>query len=100
MPRHIAPLHLHHHDDDAWYVLQGVLCVRVGEEIVEARVGSAVLAPRGMADTYWNPGREQTSYLLVMTFDIHRLIPEIHKLTDRDQPSLEAVCREYDSELL
>jgi len=29
-PRYIAPLHLHHHDDEAWYVLEGVLRVKSG----------------------------------------------------------------------
>jgi hypothetical protein len=78
-PRLIAPLHLHHRDDEAWYVLQGTLCVRVGEEIVEARAGSAVLAPRGTPHTYWNPGPGAARYLLVMTSNIHCLIKEIHR---------------------
>lgn len=32
----IAPLHFHHHDDEAWYVLEGTLGVRVGDEEIEA----------------------------------------------------------------
>ena len=36
-PRWIAPLHLHRNDDEAWYVLEGTLCVRVGKDVVEAR---------------------------------------------------------------
>jgi len=27
-PRLIAPLHLHRHDDEAWYVLEGTLIVQ------------------------------------------------------------------------
>ena len=46
-PRFIAPLHLHRHDDEAWYVLEGTLFIRVGDQDVEARAGSAVLVPRG-----------------------------------------------------
>ena len=30
-PRYIAPVHVHHSDDEAWYVLEGTLCVQVGE---------------------------------------------------------------------
>ena len=66
-PRFIAPLHLHHHDDEAWYVLEGVLRVRVGDQEVEARAGSGLLVPRGTSHTYWNPGPEKLRYLLVMT---------------------------------
>jgi mannose-6-phosphate isomerase-like protein (cupin superfamily) len=41
-PRLIAPLHIHHSDDEAWYVLEGTLCVRVGDDDIEARTGSGV----------------------------------------------------------
>jgi len=99
-PRYIAPLHLHHHDDEAWYVLHGTLCVRVGDEIVEARAGSAVLAPRGLPHTYWNPGPGQARYLLVMTSNIHCLIKEIHSMSERTPAALRAVFERHDSVLL
>ncbi len=28
----IAPLHVHHADDEAWYVLEGVLRLRIGDK--------------------------------------------------------------------
>ena len=67
LPRLIAPSHLHRNDDEAWYVLEGTLRVRVSKEEVEASAGSAVFVPRGTAHTYWNPGPSSTLYLLVMT---------------------------------
>jgi quercetin dioxygenase-like cupin family protein len=48
-------LHLHRNDDEAWYVLEGTLCLQVGKEVVEAHAGSAVFVARGTAHTYWNP---------------------------------------------
>jgi mannose-6-phosphate isomerase-like protein (cupin superfamily) len=99
-PRLIAPRHVHHSDDEAWYVLEGVLRVQVGADEVEARAGSAVFVPRGKAHTYWNPGPEPLRYLLVMTSKIYRLIQEIHKMADRNPEALRAVFRKYDSELL
>ncbi len=51
----IAPLHVHHEDDEAWYVLSGTLGFRLGDEEVEAHAGSAVLARRGTPHTFWNP---------------------------------------------
>jgi mannose-6-phosphate isomerase-like protein (cupin superfamily) len=50
-PRWIAPLHLHRNDDEAWYVLEGTLCARLGEDVVEAKAGSAVFVPRGTPHT-------------------------------------------------
>jgi mannose-6-phosphate isomerase-like protein (cupin superfamily) len=99
-PRLIAPLHVHHSDDEAWYVLEGTLRVQVGSEEVEAGAGSAVFVPRGKAHTYWNPGPGQVRYLLVMTANIHRLIQEIHKMPDRNPAALREVFKKYDSEFL
>jgi mannose-6-phosphate isomerase-like protein (cupin superfamily) len=99
-PRLIAPPHVHHRDDEAWYVLEGTLRVRVGEDEVEARAGSGVFVPRGTPHTYWNPGPGPVRYLLVMTANIYRLIQEIHAMQDRSPSAIEAAFRKYDSELL
>lgn len=99
-PRLIAPLHLHDRDDEAWYVLEGTLHIRVGETIVEAKAGSAVFAPHRTPHTYWNPDDQLVRYLLVMTPNIYRLIQEIHAMKDRSPSALQAVFRKYDSELL
>jgi mannose-6-phosphate isomerase-like protein (cupin superfamily) len=74
----IAPLHIHHGDDEAWYVLEGKLGFRLGDEDVLAGAGCAVLAPRGIPHTYWNAGEEEARYLLVMTPRIAQLIEAIH----------------------
>ena len=98
--RLIAPVHLHHIDDEAWYVLEGRLCVQVGDKDIEARAGSAVLVPRGTPHTYWNPGPEPVRYLLVMTTNIHNLIKAIHAISDRSPASMKELFRKFDSELL
>jgi mannose-6-phosphate isomerase-like protein (cupin superfamily) len=99
-PRFIAPLHLHRQDDEAWYVLEGTLCVRVGKDDVEAGAGSAVFVPRGTPHTYWNPGPRPVRYLLVMTGQIYRLIQEIHAMKDRNPSVLREVFAKHDSELM
>jgi len=99
-PRLIAPPHVHRRDDEAWYVLEGTLCVQVGDDVVEARAGSSVLVPRGTAHTYWNPGPGPVRYLLIMTANILRLIQEIHAMQDRNPVALAAVFEKFDSTLL
>jgi mannose-6-phosphate isomerase-like protein (cupin superfamily) len=99
-PRYIAPLHLHHGDDEAWYVLEGALCVRSGDEVIEAHAGSCVFAPCGTPHTFWNPGPGQVRYLLIMTSNTYRLIEEIHAMQDRSLPHLQALFRKYDGELI
>lgn len=99
-PRMIAPLHLHRGDDEAWYVLEGMLCVRNGDEDVELRPGCAVMVHRGTPHTYWNPGPGPARYLLIMAQRIHQLIQEIHATKDRSRDTMKALFERYDSELL
>jgi mannose-6-phosphate isomerase-like protein (cupin superfamily) len=95
--RPIAPLHVHDRDDEAWYVLEGALGFRLGEETVEARAGSGVLVPAGTAHTYWNAGGGPARYLLVLTPRIAALIEALHA---PDRGELEALFRRFDSRLL
>lgn len=96
----IAPLHIHNNDDEAWYVLEGTLGVQAGDREIEARSGSAVFVPRGTPHSYWNAGAGRLRYLLVMTAKIHRLIQELHTISDRNPATMNSLFRKYDSELL
>lgn len=99
-PRFIAPLHLHRGDDEAWYVLEGTLRVRMGDTEVELPAGSGVLVPHGTPHTYWNPRAERVRYLLIMTPNVYRLIQEIHTTRDRSSAHMRALFERFDSELL
>ena len=98
--RLIAPLHVHHRDDEAWYVVEGSLRVLVGKDEVEAHAGSGVFVPRGTSHTYWNPGPGPVRYLLIMTSNIYCLIKEIHAMQSRTPDALRAMFEKYDSTLL
>ncbi|WP_432971257.1 cupin domain-containing protein [Dactylosporangium sp. CA-233914] len=45
-PGFATPRHLHHHDDEAFYVLDGAIRVHHGEDTWEAGPGAFVLLPR------------------------------------------------------
>ena len=83
----IAPLHVHHEDDEAWYVLHGRLGFLLGDEEFEAGPGSAVLARKGTPHTYRNAGDVKAEYVLVMPPRIAALIDAIHQ-PGADVPSL------------
>ena len=95
--RPIAGLHVHHADDEAWYVLTGRLGFQVGEEEREVGAGESILVPRGTPHSFWNAVPEPTRYLLVMTPRIHQLVETLHA-GDRDDYA--RIFEEYDSELL
>jgi mannose-6-phosphate isomerase-like protein (cupin superfamily) len=99
-PRLIAPLHRHNKDDEAWYVLEGKLCVQIGAEVVDVPAGAGVLVQRGTPHTYWNPGPGPTRYLLFMTPTILGLINAIHAMPERNAATMKAVFEKYNSELL
>jgi mannose-6-phosphate isomerase-like protein (cupin superfamily) len=99
-PLLIAPLHVHHEDDEAWYVLEGRLGFRLGDELVEAGAGEAVMARAGTPHTYWNASTGPTRYLLVMAPRILALIDAIHAASDRSRPALAGLFERYRSELL
>ncbi len=46
------PLHIHHREDEAWYVLDGQMTFYVGDDELTAEGGSFVLAPMGLAHTF------------------------------------------------
>jgi mannose-6-phosphate isomerase-like protein (cupin superfamily) len=93
----IAPLHVHHVDDECWYVLDGKLGFLLDGEEVEAGSGDAVFVPAGVPHTYWNAQDSPTRYLLVIPRRIADLINELH---DGEPKDFAAVFRKYDSELL
>ena len=96
----VAPLHAHLDEDEAWYVLEGRLGFRVGDEEVIAEPGDAVFVRRGMPHTYWNAGSGPARYLLVMGPQTYRLIEAIHAAANRDLQTMQELFREHGSELL
>jgi mannose-6-phosphate isomerase-like protein (cupin superfamily) len=95
--RPIAPLHVHHADDECWYVLGGRLGFLVDGEEVEAGPGDAVFVPAGTPHAYWNAQDGPTRYLLVIPRRIADLLHELHDGNPKDFP---AAFRKYESELL
>lgn len=97
-PRYIAPLHIHRDDDEAWYVLEGELRVRLGERDLELPAGGCAIAVRGTPHTFWNPAPAPARYLLVMTPRIGGLIAAIHGMSERTEEAMRAVFGAHASE--
>ena len=93
----VAPLHVHHHDDEAWYVVEGALRFRFADGVVVAPAGSTVLVPAGVAHTFGNAGPEPSRYVIVMTARLQDLIARLHQVPAAEHA---AVYREFSSELL
>ena len=61
------PAHVHHRTVEGFYVLEGALTMRLGDETVTAAAGSFVLVPPETPHTFSNPGAEPVRFLGIFT---------------------------------
>jgi quercetin dioxygenase-like cupin family protein len=47
-----APLHVHHRDDEGFWILEGDVTFEVGDETIEASAGDYVFGPRGIPHSF------------------------------------------------
>jgi quercetin dioxygenase-like cupin family protein len=67
-PRSPGPLpHIHRRHDEAFYVLDGALVVRVGTQTIAAPAGSFVFVPRGTVHQPANPGEQEARFILIFS---------------------------------
>ena len=46
------PLHVHHREDEAWYIIDGEMTFHVNDVVLNATSGSFVFAPMGMPHSF------------------------------------------------
>ena len=97
MAEMVAPLHVHHVDDEAWHVISGALRFRLADREFVAAAGSTVLVPAGVAHTFGNAGPEPSRYLLIVPSRLDELISSLHAAAPGERA---AVYRRFESELL
>lgn len=47
-----APLHVHHREDEGFWVLEGDVTLEVGDAVIRAHAGDFALGPRGIPHRY------------------------------------------------
>ena len=97
MQRDVAPLHVHHADDEAWHVVSGALRFRFGDRELIARGGSTVLVPAGVPHAFGNAGPEPSRYIIILSTRLDELISQLHASDPAEHPD---IYRQYQSELL
>jgi quercetin dioxygenase-like cupin family protein len=65
--RSIPPPHVHANEDEAFYLLAGVLDISAGEETFAALAGDFVFLPRGTPHCFTNPGVDAARALILCT---------------------------------
>jgi mannose-6-phosphate isomerase-like protein (cupin superfamily) len=93
----VAPLHVHHADDEAWHVVSGALRFRFEDQEVIARAGATVLVPAGVPHTFGNAGPEPSRFIIILPARLDKLISQLHQADPAEHP---AIYLEHGSELL
>lgn len=98
-----GPAHTHAHEDGFIYVLSGRIGAQLGDEAVEIDRGGAIVVPRGLKHTFWNPTEEPAAVLeLFSPAGLEGWFQELAGLVDADPPDLESIiasARDHGTEL-
>jgi mannose-6-phosphate isomerase-like protein (cupin superfamily) len=83
------PPHIHHNQIETFFILQGEMEIKVGDQVYQAKVGDFVHVSKGTPHSFLN--RSQTPVKMVFTFvpagDIEEFFRESFKeTTDRHAP--------------
>jgi quercetin dioxygenase-like cupin family protein len=109
-----APLHVHHRDDEGFWILEGEVTFEVGETTIEASAGDYVFGPRAIPHRY-TVGDRGCRMLFIMVpggmEDVIRVTsepassrslppPPEKEPTPEEIEGLKAIVKEYGYELL
>lgn len=64
-PSYATPVHVHRHEDEAWYVLEGQVEFQCGGAALTAGPGDFVFAPRGVPHVLINRGAAPARMLII-----------------------------------
>jgi mannose-6-phosphate isomerase-like protein (cupin superfamily) len=108
-----APLHVHHREDEGFWVLEGELTFRVGERTLKASPGSFVFGPRGVPHTYRVDVGPARLLFLLSPAGFEELIlatsepaasqtlpPPADPPTEEEMEAFAAVAKQYGAEIL
>ncbi len=82
----MPPAHRHAANEEAYFVLDGVVEFHVGDAVFEARHGAFVLVPSGDAHTFGNAGTEAARLLVIHAPALDAYFEELERLWAAPQP--------------
>lgn len=99
-----SPLHVHHREDELFYVLEGDYEMYCGGRKFHAKAGSMAFLPKNMPHSFRNIGKSVGRILGVITpGGFEKFFEELDLISKHRQPSAEQLfelVRKYDLELL
>jgi mannose-6-phosphate isomerase-like protein (cupin superfamily) len=98
-------LHVHERLEETWYILDGQLEFRLGEETFDAPAGACVFVPPHVPHAFANRGQAPAKFLLMMSPSTHdRYFIELAEILGRSGPpdgdAIAALRTKYDTRQL
>lgn len=98
---HGPPLHIHKHETEIFYVLEGEFEIRVGGETIPAGVGAFAACPRDIPHTFRNVGDTPGRLLLtVIPGGFSNYFAEVDGIPDRSVETIRELLEKYEVEIL
>jgi quercetin dioxygenase-like cupin family protein len=100
-PGHGPPLHVHRHETEIFYVLEGQFEITIGGQKVTATAGAIVVGPRDIPHTFRNVGAQDAHLLLtVIPGRFANYFIDVDGVDDGDHAAIKALVAKYDVEIL
>lgn len=98
---HGPPLHVHRHETEIFYILEGQFEITIGDQKVAAPAGTMCVGPRDIRHTFRNVGPHDGRLLLtVIPGRFANYFIEVDGVPDHDREAIKALCARYDVEIL
>jgi quercetin dioxygenase-like cupin family protein len=88
------PPHIHRNEDETFYIVEGNVDIRLGDELIAAGPGAFVSVPRGTVHNFHNPGPDPMRMILTFTpAGIEKFFEEtLERALDPSQPAPDNVA--------
>lgn len=94
-------LHIHHQDDEIFYVVSGEFLFQLENEIILGKAGDTIFAPRGVAHTFANPIDNNPGQLLTIHQPISSSLEKFYEVFSTIGYMNEKMLQEnFESEIL
>src|SRR6266700_1369924 len=99
-----CPSHIHHKEDEASYVLEGEIMAQIGDQLIQAPVGTLIFKPKRLSHTFCNQGSAPARILeIISPAGFEKYFEELAELVapggPPDIPRLLTLAQKYDLEL-
>jgi mannose-6-phosphate isomerase-like protein (cupin superfamily) len=103
-PQGGPPLHVHHREDEMFYVLEGECKVQCGDQTFTANKGFLAILPRNIPHGFQNVGTTPSKVLVtIMPGGFERFFEEVSQMPadgPSDMKKVIAIAQKYELELL